>query len=165
MIGEVGFYHLTAWPLDRALPQLMEKVVERGLRAVLVVREPDRLKHVDRLLWTYKADSFLPHGSKALGFADKQALWLTDRLENPNASQVLVVVDGLLPPKDAPFDRLLDLFDGADEAELSAARSRWKAWRETGTEMTYWQQQDGRWNRAHSVAAKAVPSEGPSAPL
>jgi DNA polymerase-3 subunit chi len=49
---EVGFYHLTRARLDEALPQLLEKVRERGLRAVLVARDGEQLRQLDELLWT-----------------------------------------------------------------------------------------------------------------
>lgn len=45
---EVGFYHLTRTRLDEALPQLLEKAVERGLRAVLVASDAEQLRHLDR---------------------------------------------------------------------------------------------------------------------
>jgi DNA polymerase-3 subunit chi len=146
---EVGFYHLTRTRLDEALPQLLEKAVERGLRAVLVARDADRLRHLDDLLWTYRPDSFLAHGTAATGFADRQPIFLARGVENPNGAAVLVLVDGLLPPADAPFARIVDLFDGGDEAAVAGARERWRQWRERGSAtLVYWRQRaEGGWSK------------------
>ncbi len=147
---EVGFYHLTRSRLDEALPQLLEKALERGLRAVLVARDGELLRHLDETLWTFRPDSFLAHGTAATGFAERQPIFLARELANPNGASLLVVVDGLMPPADAAFARVVDLFDGADEASLAAARDRWRAWRERGTAtLVYWQQRaEGGWAKA-----------------
>lgn len=147
---EVGFYHLTRTRLDEALPQLLEKVLERGLRAVLVVRDGEHLRHLDELLWTYRPDSFLAHGTAATGFAERQPIFLARAIENPNGAAVLVLVDGLMPPADIPFARVVDLFDGSDEAAVAAARERWRQWRERGgATLVYWQQRaEGGWTKA-----------------
>jgi DNA polymerase-3 subunit chi len=147
---EVGFYHLTRSRLDEALPQLLEKAVERELRAVLVARDDEQRRHLDELLWTYRPDSFLPHGTAATGFAERQPIFLARDLENPNGATVLVLVDGLMPPAELPFTRVVDLFDGADEAAVAAARERWRQWRERGSAtLVYWQQRaEGGWTKA-----------------
>ena len=42
---EVRFYHLTTIGLDRALPQLLEKTLERGKRAVVMARSEERSRN------------------------------------------------------------------------------------------------------------------------
>jgi DNA polymerase-3 subunit chi len=67
---------------------------------------------------------------------------------------VLVTVDGLLPEPDAPFARIVDLFDGNDPQAVGAARERWRAWRERGVKRVYWQQQaEGGWVKAREEAS------------
>ena len=44
---EVGFYHLTATPLERVLPKLLEKVLESGLRAVILAGSQARIDDLD----------------------------------------------------------------------------------------------------------------------
>ncbi|MEO1089452.1 MAG: DNA polymerase III subunit chi [Pseudomonadota bacterium] len=155
-VGEAAFYHLTRATLDQALPSLLEKVVERGVRAVLVVRDPERRKHLDQWLWTYRPDSFLPHGADGSGFPERQPVWLAGAVANPNGASVLLTVDGLMPPADAPFERCLDLFDGTEEAAVAAARERWKVWRERGVRLVYWQQRpEGGWQKAREEGGHA----------
>ncbi|HXL69192.1 MAG TPA: DNA polymerase III subunit chi, partial [Xanthobacteraceae bacterium] len=58
---EVHFYHLQRQPLEKALPQLIEKCIERGWRCVVQAASDERLDALDSLLWTYRDDSFLAH--------------------------------------------------------------------------------------------------------
>lgn len=142
-MSRIGFYHLQRWPLDKALPVLLEKVLASGLRAVVLAGSAERVAHLDGLLWTYDSASWLPHGSARDGDSELQPIWLTDRDENPNGAQVLVMVDGVAPARLDGFQRCLDLFDGNDDDAVAAARRRWKAWKDGGHELVYYQQGAG----------------------
>jgi len=109
---DVGFYHLQKWPLERALPRLLEKVLARGLRAVVRTGTEARLEHLDDLLWTYDEAAFLPHGTSADGHAGRQPVWLTLADEAPNGATVLVLVDGVDPGDLSRFDRVVAMDPG-----------------------------------------------------
>ncbi len=145
---EIGFYHLRSSPLEKALPRLLEKVVESGHRALVMAGSPERIAWLDSTLWTYDPASFLPHGTERDGKPERQPIYLTAKAENPNAADVLVLIDGVEPEHLPAFARCLDMFDGGDEVAVEAARRRWKAWKAEGHAVTYWQQADGgRWER------------------
>jgi DNA polymerase-3 subunit chi len=142
----VDFYHLQTSPLERALPQLLEKVVQSGQRAVVLAASEDRVEALADLLWTYNPNSWLPHGTRKDGTAGDQPVWLTDREENPNGARILVLTDGMSSDRMADFDRCLDMFNGASDEATAAARDRWKAAKAAGHELHYWQQTDtGGW--------------------
>lgn len=143
---QIGFYHLLRMPLDQALPKLLEKAAQAGLRVVVRAGSSDRVEHLNALLWTYAEDSWLPHGSARDGDAPSQPIWLTDAEENPNQASVLVLCDGVSPHDVAAWDRCLDMFDGNDESAVTAARERWKTWKAAGHQLVYYQQRpDGGW--------------------
>jgi DNA polymerase III subunit chi len=145
---EIRFYHLLRKPLEQALPELLEKTLERGWRAVVLAGSSQRVEALDQHLWTYDDRSFLPHGSAAEGEPDLQPIWLTDRDENPNGAQVLIQVDGAATAEPGRYARICDLFDGNDPDAVTAARSRWKRFKDGGHALTYWQQTDrGRWEQ------------------
>jgi DNA polymerase-3 subunit chi len=147
-LTEIRFYHLLQTPLERALPQLLERALQRGWRAVVMARSSERVESLNGLLWTYRADSFLAHGSAADGNAEHQPVWLTDVDENPNAAQVLFLTDGAASGKVGEYDLCCELFDGNDDGVVSAARDRWRGYLETGYHLTYWQQgQSGGWEK------------------
>ena|ERR1700761_4390321 len=145
---EIGFYHLQRSPLEEALPRLLEKALGAGMRAL--VRAPNEAEG-ERLalqLWTFDAGSFLPHGSAKDGHAADQPIYLTAADENPNGAELLAQVGGAEMPEVANFKRCLDLFDGGDDDQLSAARARWKRYQAAGHQLTYWQQKpNGGWER------------------
>ena len=51
---EVWFYHLERTGLDQALPELLEKTLQRGWKAIVRSREADRVEHLDGWLWSYR---------------------------------------------------------------------------------------------------------------
>jgi DNA polymerase III subunit chi len=146
-VAEVGFYHLSATPLERALPRLLERARAGGHRIVLRAASAERVEHLNALLWTYDEASFLPHGSARDGNAAAQPIWLTEREENPNAATMLVLVDGVAAVDLASFRRCADLFDGSDPEAVAAARERWRRAKEAGHTLTYWQQTEKGWEK------------------
>ena len=145
---EVRFYHLTRTPLEQALPQMLEKTLERGQRAVVRAGSEERVEALATRLWTYKERSFLPHGSAKDGRAEQQPIWLTTQETALNEAEVLFVTDGSGAEGLEDFDLCAVLFDGSDEAALEAARAQWTALKDAGHAVTYWQQDEGgRWSQ------------------
>lgn len=147
---EISFYHLTRTPLEKALPSLLQKILQTDKRAILLAANDGQLESINKLLWTYDPKSFLPHGSKQDGHENDQPIYLTVEEENPNGAEILVIIGGVTPGYTANFSRCLDIFDGQNEDELAQARKRWKQYSNDDTlQLTYWQQNDqGKWERA-----------------
>jgi len=145
---EVSFYHLQAQPLDHVLPRLLEKVSGRSLR-VLVRMQTDALKeHLNTVLWTYSAPSFLAHGCDDADHISEQPILLTTHPDgNANEADVLVLLEDSAASDIADFDRCLYMFDGNDPQLLQAARERWKLYKSEGVDATYWQQDGGGWTK------------------
>ena len=125
MTVRIGFYHLLHWPLERALPTLLERAVGAGHKVVVMAGSAERVRDLDGLLWTYEQNSWLPHGSARDDDAALQPVFLTDRDDNPNLADILVLTDGVTSAALPGFVRCLMLFDGNDETALAAARARW----------------------------------------
>ena len=140
---EVSFYHLERTPLETALPKLLEKVLAHDWRALVVAASSDRVEALNAALWTYGQRSFLPHGSAADGHAEDQPIFLSTEADNLNGAQVLVLVDGVDVADIEAYERVLDLFDGASEQAVAAARERWRVRAQGGHALTYWQQDEG----------------------
>lgn len=144
---QVDFYHLTATPLDRVLPQIAEKVLASGARLLVVSGDADQRAAIDRLLWTYAAASFLPH-AQAGGERDAdQPVLIAPDAAPANAARHVALVDGVWREEALAFDRAFHFF--AEDA-IGAARAAWKALADRdGVERRYWRQDDnGRWARA-----------------
>lgn len=147
-MSEVRFYHLLRRSLEDVLPQMLEMTLERGWRAVVMAGSPERVEVLNQHLWTYRKESFLPHGTASEGDPELQPVWLTDRDENPNRATVLFLTDGARTGLADRYERICDLFDGNDPAAVADARRRWKDWKDAGHELSYWQQTErGGWEK------------------
>jgi DNA polymerase-3 subunit chi len=144
---EVLFYHLQHQSIEGVLPGLLERSLERGWRVVVQTASDERVEALDAHLWTYREDSFLPHGTSRQGEAAAQPVLLTAGEGNPNAAHVRFLLDGTDLPEDASaYERIVLLFDGNDDDAVAAARGRWTQARERGLEASYWQPDErGRW--------------------
>lgn len=142
---EVRFYHLTQSPLEHTLPGLLAKSLERGWRVIVQGGDEARLTFLDAHLWTFKDESFLPHGLEGEGAM--QPIWLTTSEANPNNAGVLMLIDGAraAPERMEQFDLVTLFFDGADQGAVAQAREDWKAVSGAGLSAVYWAQENGAW--------------------
>ena len=146
---EILFYHLKGQTPEQVLPTLLQKSLDRGWRVVVQASSEERVEALDAHLWTWRDDSFLPHGTWRDAEAAQQPIVLTVSDHNPNGATVRFLVDGALMPEDATaYERVVLLFDGEDPDALDAARARWTEAKSAGFEVTYWQaDENGRWRR------------------
>jgi len=145
---EVLFYHLQNAPLERVLPDLLERSLQRGWRAIVRAGGKERLEALNNTLWTYRDDSFLPHGTAEDGPPELEPVFLTTEADNPNGANVLFLVDGAEPGDVAGYERCVLMFDGRDAEAVAAARSHWKTLKDAGHDTTYWQQSEaGKWEK------------------
>jgi DNA polymerase-3 subunit chi len=145
---DVLFYHLTESKLEDALPPLIDKSVERGWRVAVQMCDPELRDMLDAHLWTFREDSFLPHGTDAADMAEQQPVLLTVSNDNRNAAAVRFFIDGADAESISAYQRVVFMFDGFDQGQVEAARMQWKKLKGDGHTLTYWQQtQDGRWEK------------------
>ena len=146
---EILFYHLQRQPIERVLPSLLERSLERGWRVVVQTANEERIDALDAHLWTYREDGFLAHGTYRENEAALQPVLLTVNDDNPNGAHVRFLIDGAPVPADAAaYQRIVLLFDGEDDEAVAAARTHWTAVKAGGHEATYWQaDENGRWEK------------------
>ena len=145
--GEVWFYHLERASLEQVLPELLEKTLARGWRALVRTGDAEQRARLDAWLWTFRDESFLPHGMAGEATADRQPILLTGGEENVNGAQALFVLDEA-PADISGFARTILVFDGHDEAALARARGYWKTYKAAELDVAYWKQGETRgWER------------------
>ena len=131
---EILFYHLQRQPLEKVLPQLLEKSLKRGWRVVVQASSDERIEALDAHLWTYRDDNFLAHGTYRESEAALQPVLLTVNDDNPNGANVRFLIDGVpVPAGAATYQRVVLLFDGEDDEAVAAARARWSEAKASGT--------------------------------
>jgi DNA polymerase III subunit chi len=138
IILRADFYHLTRVPLEKALPSIAERVLANGERLAIVAGDEKLLARVDALLWSYKPESFLPHGREG-----DQPILLTSDPSAANA-QNIALIDGQWRDGALGFARAFYFFDSQT---IDGARTAWRGLADKGeVERHYWKQDDaGRW--------------------
>ena len=144
---QVDFYHLTTIPLERALPQIAEKVVGGGARLLIVSDDARQRAALDKLLWSYVADSFLPHAQLGAGDDGAQPVLIAPDVNAANRARHIALVDGRWRDDALDFDRAFHFFA---EEHIAGARQAWKVLGvRDDIQRRYWKQNDaGRWEQA-----------------
>lgn len=138
----VDFYHLAQSPLERVLPSICEKVVAGGER-LLIVGGADLLAQLDRLLWTYSDEAFLPHGRGDAPAPEQQPVLLSTDVTPLNGATNVALADGEWREDALAFARTFYFFDNG---HLDTARGAWRALADRpNLERRYWKQERGKW--------------------
>ena len=111
----------------RSFPQLLEKTLERGWRAVVEVGSTERAEALDAHLWTYRDDSFLPMAWPATRPTPHQPILITTGTDNPNGAACRFFVDRAVPQSAEGYERIVYMFSGHDPDAVAEARIAWKA--------------------------------------
>lgn len=148
MATEVRFYHLVRSSVESALPAILSKATGTGQRVVVKTADAAAAEILADQLWSFDEHSFLPHGTKKDGHAERQPIWLTPGDDNPNGATILILTGGAATEKTADFTLCCEMLDGNDEAQVAAAREKWKVYKDAGYTVTYWKQTDaGGWEK------------------
>ena len=144
---EAWFYHLERQAVSEALPELLEKTLSRGWRALVRCVDAELLDSLDERLWTDRPEVFLAHGRAGEAHADRQPILLTREDQNENGAEVLFILDE--PPSAvAGFKRVVVVIDGKDEPAIARARRLWANYKAAGMTLAYWRQQEtGGWSK------------------
>ena len=115
--------------------RLAEKAFDQGLRVAVHAASPSETAELDELMWTFSDRSFVPH---AVWPAEPAVAAHTPVLISGGAvpdshRDVLVNLTAEAPAGFEAFARVCEIV-AADETAKSAARSRWRRYREAGLE-------------------------------
>jgi len=147
-MAEHWFYHLERAGVDDVVPELLSKVLGRGGRALVMSPEETRLERLDAHLWTFREDSFLPHGRTGRPHAPDQPVLLSEHADNINEATMLFCLDGAEPGDLTSWERVIVMFEAADAHALGEARKLWKACKGGAVPVSYWRQAPtGRWEK------------------
>ena len=145
---EILFYHLERARLMDVLPGLLEKSLQRGWRVVVQADNKKQVDGISSALWTFREDSFLPHGTSRGGFLSEQPIYLCDTNDNPNKAAIRFFVEGAQPDEIEGYTRIVYLFDGHENVQVEKARKQWKRLAGQGADATYWAQNErGGWEK------------------
>mgnify|MGYP001156640600 FL=1 len=114
--------------------QLISKAFERKLRVAVLTPDSQTTQAVDRMLWTQPAISFIPHCSAASAALQETPV-VIDHVSAPLPhDDVLINLCVDRPEHFSRFQRLIEIVS-QDEQDKTAARERYKFYRERGYEI------------------------------
>jgi len=141
------FYHLEASTLEGVLPELLEKTLEKGWRALVKLPE-GKLAQLDNFLWTFREDAFLPHGREDEPQSDLQPILLSSTIESAKGFDAVFLLDGAAIKDMEGVSRAMIMINGRAAEDVQRERARWKTLKETGASLAYYQQNErGRWEK------------------
>jgi len=147
-LTDIAFYHLERSTLEQALPKLLEKTLAAGKRALVLAGSEPRVEALNEALWSFDQDAWVPHGSAKDGNAERQPIWFSVTEDNLNKADFLFLTDGASTDSVVEFERCFELFDGNNPESVATARSRYKAYKDAGHELSYFQQTtSGGWQK------------------
>ncbi len=148
IMKEIRFYHLQRTTIKNALPAILEKALARGMRALILLENDDEIKQMDQWLWSYKQESFLPHGCDGDDKPQLHPIWITKKHENKNNANLLILTDGLDWQGDVSGIELQCEIFHDDAMILPKLRKKWQDVKTQDFISSYWQQDDhGRWQK------------------
>jgi len=89
---QFSFYQTYEGLLYKTICQLVEKSYQSSLKITILVPNVEVQEELNKILWTYTRKYFIPHGSQLDPYPEKQPIYITDRLENPNNASVLMII-------------------------------------------------------------------------
>ena len=132
---EIAFHFNASDKLAYAC-RLLRKAWSSGAQ-VAVTGEAALLGELDRELWTFSQQEFLPHCDAAADALVLQAspVVLTPQLALSPHHQVAVNLGGSVPAGFERFERLIEVVTGQEDDRLQA-RARWKHYADRGYAIT-----------------------------
>jgi DNA polymerase III subunit chi len=129
---EIAFHVNAPDKLDYACRLL--RATQKKSAQVLVLGQMALLTSLSSKLWALSPTEFLPHclaDAEPSVLAQSPIVLSAELPANISDSQVLLNLGAFLPAGFERFERLIELV-GQDEADLQAARNRWKHYKDRG---------------------------------
>ncbi len=123
----VDFYS-NAEPKLQVACQLVAKATRQQLRVVVYAPDENTARSFDKLLWTYRANGFVPH------YAFETPVVIARKEAEMPHYQVILNLHADSPPLFGRFERLVELV-GAGDDDRRLARDRYRFYRDRGYEI------------------------------
>ncbi|KAA6185635.1 DNA polymerase III subunit chi [Thiohalocapsa marina] len=111
--------------------RLVERIYPTGMRILIHCPDPEQMRHLDRLLWTYREDSFLPHGIVGETDPALTPILISADGQPADEDQVLINLAPEVPEFFSRFERLCEPVDNAPDSR-AAGRRRYSYYRDCG---------------------------------
>lgn len=111
--------------------KIAEKAWQRGQRVLVHTSNEAETRHVDRLLWVFKEQSFIPHGVLDQDNPKINPILIGHQKDPGNEHEVLINLAAERPDFFSRFERLAECVD-QEPGIVQAARDRYRYYRDNG---------------------------------
>jgi DNA polymerase-3 subunit chi len=131
---EITFYVLADSSAEARLGtacRLIEKTFRHKHQVYVQVSDRAEAERLDELLWTFKAESFIPHHLVGDGPTPPPPVRIGHGALPPEARDLLVNLGPTVPAGFERFRRVLEIVGGGEETR-EAARQHWRQYKQQG---------------------------------
>lgn len=111
--------------------RIVDKAWQQGHRVYLHTNSDAESRHLDKLLWTQREESFIPHGLISESDGTLTPVLIGHNEQAGDEHDVLVNLAASVPPFFSRFSRVAELID-QDPAVREAGRNRYRTYRDRG---------------------------------
>ncbi len=138
----VDFYQLGRDPVERVVPLLVAKALDRGARLLVVSGDTAQRTGLSQALWEREND-FLAHAEAGDRDEARQPVLIAADCSAANGARMVLIADGQWRESAAMFERAILLFGAGQTGE---ARQEWTTLSGAGHELRIFKQhEDGSW--------------------
>lgn len=109
--------------------RLAEKAWQQGNRILIHAASPDAAQKIDQMLWTFRADSFLPHDR--LPAMQLSPVHIGTGEDSGSHHDLLINLGASIPAFFSRFERVAEVVT-QEEKQLVQSRERYRFYRERG---------------------------------
>jgi DNA polymerase-3 subunit chi len=130
---EILFVETTARRMEVQACEIAERNYLQGDKLQIIAENQEQAKRLDDLLWTFKPDSFVPHGI-GTGSADEsdQPVVIITEKERLGKINALLMMDYVEAELVSQFSRAVHLIVVDDPERLERSRGYWTELKEAG---------------------------------
>lgn len=111
--------------------RLSEKIYHQGRRIFIHTESEEESRHMNRLLWTFRQGSFIPHGMHKACDPLTTPVIISHDKESGDEKDVLINLAMEVPGFFSRFDRVAEIIDKEPQV-ISAGRQRFRFYRDRG---------------------------------
>jgi DNA polymerase III subunit chi len=111
--------------------RLSEKIYHQGRRIFIHTGSDEETRHIDRLLWTFRQGSFIPHGREGDCDPAVTPVIIGHHGENDDEHDVLINLASEVPGFFSRFERVAELIDKEPQV-VASGRDRFRFYRDRG---------------------------------
>ena len=125
--------------------KLIEKIYRSGEFCYVLTDNSEQATEIDKLLWTFRPGSFVPHQLYQGSLPDYKNTILIGGDDIPGDwKKIIVNLSSHFPPRDPPTERILEILDNSEESK-QAGRQRYRYYLNADLQITTHRHEKGVW--------------------